>query len=229
MPNQEYRNALATHFHRLTGISRQDIFGDADFEQRPINLPSDSSTMFAGYVGTGYVPGKGYLLLAINPGGGGDAYTQRIPEDEVFYPLLHDFKAANEGSKVRAFEAINAAFMLIVKEWNLWRILRPTLDAAGIRIDEVAYMNVVPYRTRGDKKPRVAARRASWNQVVEPTLALLEPRAIISLGKKAGSVIDELMEGEVLTYCVTRTIGDSYISEDAKTVHERMRAELRTK
>ena len=30
--------------------------------------------MFAGYVGPGYKPGVGLLLVAINPGGGGDAY-----------------------------------------------------------------------------------------------------------------------------------------------------------
>ena len=135
MSDQSYRKTLATHFHRLTGISRQDIFGDADSAQRPINLPEDYSTMFAGYVGTGYVPGQGFLFLAINPGGGGDTYTQRIPEDEVFYPLLHDFKAANEDSDVYAFEAINTAFVPIVKGWNLWRILEPTLDAAGAGID----------------------------------------------------------------------------------------------
>lgn len=227
MSDQSYRKILATHFHRLTGISRQDIFGDAESAQRPINLPEDNSTMFAGYVGTGYVPGKGFLFLAINPGGGGDTYTQRIPEDEVFYPLLHDFKVANEESDVYAFEAINTAFVPIVKGWNLWRILEPTLDAAGAGIDEVAYMNIVPYRTRGDKMPPVASRRTSWNQIVEPTLELLKPRAIITLGKKAGSIVNALMEDELPTYCVPRTIGDSYISEDAERTHKQLRNEIR--
>jgi hypothetical protein len=226
MPEQNYRKTVAIHFHQLTQISRHDIFGDTDLVRRPINLPEDNSTMFAGYVGHDYKPGLGLLFLAINPGGGGDAYTRRIPEDDIFYPLLQNFKAASARSAVEAFESINSAFVPIVKGWNLWRILGPTLDAAGACIDEVAYMNVVPYRTRGDKMPPVAIRRTAWSQIVEPTLALLEPRAIITLGKKAGSVVDALMKDELPTYCVPRTIGDSYISEDAERVHRQLRKEI---
>jgi hypothetical protein len=223
---QDSRKSLAAHFHDFTGISRQEIFGDADTKLRPINLPTDNATMFAGYVGNSYLPGQGLLLLAINPGGGGDAYTQRNSEDEVFYPLLHAFKAANDDSVLGAFETVNEAFDPIVRGWNLWRILGPTLGAAGVNIHEVAYMNVVPYRTRGDKMPPVAARRASWEKIIEPTLNLLAPKAIITLGKKAGSVVDALMQGDVPVYCVPRTIGDSYISEQAKVVHETLRSEL---
>jgi hypothetical protein len=221
-----YRESLAAHFNHLTTISRQDIFGDADTLLRPINLPKDSSTMFAGYVGNKYVPRQGLLLLAINPGGGGDKYDRRIPEDDVFYPLLHEFKSANQENVVATFEAINRAFVPIVTSWNLWRILGSTLEAAGASIEEIAYMNVVPYRTRNDKMPPIEARRTSWARIVRPTLGLLEPRAIITLGKKAGSIVDTLMEDVLPTYCVPRTIGDSYISEDAKKVHQQLRKEI---
>lgn len=224
---QDSRKSLAVHFQGLTGISRKDIFGDADTKLRPLNLPADNDTMFAGYVGSGYLHRSGLLLLGINPGGGGDADTRRIPEDEVFYPLLHAFKAANDDRVSGAFEAVNEAFVPIVKRWKLWRILGPTLDAAGVNITEVAYMNVVPYRTRGNNMPPVAARRASWEQIVEPTLNILAPRTIITLGKKAGSVVDALLQTDVKVYCVPRTRGDSYISEQAKEVHEKLRNEFR--
>lgn len=226
MPNQSYRATLASHFYRLTGISRIDVFGDADSNYRPINLPEDNATMFAGYVGRDYTPGKGLLFLAINPGGGGDAYTVRIPEDEVFYPLLHKFQAADRSRVLETFEAVNSAFVPIVKGWNLWRILGPTLDAANVNIDEVVYMNVVPYRTRENKMPPVAARRPAWSKIVQPTLEIVDPRAIITLGKKAGSVVDALLESKLTTYCVPRTIGDTYLSEGAMQIHAKMRAEL---
>jgi hypothetical protein len=217
------RETLASHFHRIANISRAEIFGASDAELRPTNLPDDANTMFAGYVGINYRKGRGLLLLAINPGGGGDAYTQRTPEDGAFYPLLVQLKTSSPEKSCEAFDRINNAFVGIVQRWNLWRVLQPTLEAAGRSIDEVAYMNVVPYRTRGDKMPPIAARRWAWAQIVGPTIQLLEPRAIIALGKKAGSVVDALLPKGITLYCVPRTIGDTYLSTDALKVHERIR------
>jgi hypothetical protein len=211
------RSILAKHFQSLTAITREAVFGSADASIRPINLPDDAATMFAGYVGTRYERGKGVLLLAINPGGGGDAYTARIPADEVFYPLLLAFKSSNADPD-KAFERVNASFAQIVQTWNLWRILGPTLEAAGLNLDEVAYMNVVPYRTRQDKMPPTSARRVAWDRIAAPTIELLDPRALISLGKKAGSVVDSLCRDDRKRYCVPRTIGDTYISDEARAV-----------
>ncbi len=220
------RETLASHFHDLVQISRNDIFGTSDVKCSPINLPIDTGTMFAGYVGERYEPGRGLLLLAINPGGGGDKYTKRTPEDEVFFPLLIDFKSTKGAGVQKAFERVNESFVPIVKRWNLWGILEPTLEAAGKTIEDVAYMNVVPYRTRGDRMPPTAARKAAWNLIVEPTLAILKPWAVVTLGKKAGEVVDKLYTSERHLYCVPRTIGDSWISEEALAVHERMRSAL---
>jgi hypothetical protein len=211
------RSALASHFQALSAVSRDIIFGSDEASTRPINLLEDAATMFAGYVGTRYEPSKGVLLLAINPGGGGDAYATRIAADEVFYPLLVAFKSSNSDVQ-GTFERVNASFVQIVKTWNLWRILGPTLDAIGLQLDQVAYMNVVPYRTRQDKLPSALARRVAWDRIVAPTIELLDPKALVSLGKKAGSVVDSLSRDGRKQYCVPRTNGDTYISDDARTV-----------
>ncbi|MBX7134183.1 MAG: hypothetical protein K1X67_16040 [Fimbriimonadaceae bacterium] len=221
-----HRPAIAAQLHVNTQISRQDIFGLAEAQCRPMHLPGDSATMFAGFVGTRYTPGEGIVLLAINPGGGGDAYTERTAEDRVFFPLLERFKAARGHAVPSAFEAVNQAFAPIVRGWNLWRILGPTLEAAGLTLEEVAYMNLVPYRTRGDKMPPVAAQQAAWTRIIQPTLGVLEPRAIVTLGKKAGSVVDRFHAGGLHAYCVPRTIGDTRISDEARAVHAQMRREL---
>jgi hypothetical protein len=227
-PNVADRLDLAKHFHVVVKIPRERIFGSADEGCRPINLPDDAKTMFAGYVGEQFTPGHGLLLLAINPGGGGDKYVRRTPEDEIFYPLLAAFKAAAPSQILESFERINGAFPPIVRGWNLWRILGPTLNAAGRSLDEVAYMNVVPYRTRGDKLPPTAARRAAWDLIVKPTLGVLKPRAIVTLGKKAESVITALSSSttRVQRFCVPRTIGDSYVSPEAESEFARMRLQL---
>ena len=220
------RVAIAQHFHRLAAIPREEIFGPDEPSTRPLNLPSDATTMFAGYVGKRYTPGQGIVILGINPGGGGDAYVARTAEDELFYPTLAEFKGAQSQHVLTAFERVNEAFVSIVQAWNLWRILAPTLEAAGRDISEAVYMNVIPYRTRGDKLPTAEARHSAWNKVVAPTLALLLPRAIVTLGKKAGAIVDALAPRHLERYCVPRTIGDSYVSEQARAVHEQMKTAL---
>ena len=163
----------------------------------------------------------------MNPGGGGDAYRNRTAADEVFVPLLADFRAADRHEVVEAFELINDAFVRIVKGWNLWRILSPTLEAACFPIDEIVFINIVPYRTRNDGMPPVAARKTAWDRIVAPSLDLLMPRAVIAMGKKAGHVVERFHSGREPVYCVPRTNGDRYVSEEADRVHQKMRRELR--
>ena len=55
-------------------------------------------------------------------------------------------------------------------------------------------------------------------RIVAPTIELLDPKALVSLGKKAGSVVDSLCRDDRKRYCVPRTIGDTYISDGAKVV-----------
>jgi hypothetical protein len=222
------RREIAECWHDWVGISRKEIFGSVDERCTPKHLLHDAATMFAGYVGADYRPGVGLLLLAINPGGGGDAYENRTAEDQMFIPLLTRFKQAGHRERLESFECVNAAFSNIVKGWKIWTILKPTLDAAGVEIEAVAYMNIVPYRTRGNRMPPVMARERAWKRVVEPSLDLLAPRAIVAMGKKAGDVLNRRHAGDRPVYCVPRTNGDRYVSDAAKFVHERMKSELRS-
>ena len=185
-----FRREICKLWHDSVQIEREVIFGPCDAKYRPLHLADDANTMFAGFVGRRYRSGAGILLLAINPGGGGDAYRSRTGEDEHFYPLLRAFKRATPEHALEAFERVNDTFAEIVSHWNVWKIIKPTLKAAGKALDEVAFMNLVPYRTRADKTPPVAARRTAVKRIVEPTIDLLVPRAIVALGKKAGKIQD---------------------------------------
>ena len=122
------------------------------------------------------------------------------------------------------FARINEEFASVLPRWNLWRILKPTLDAAGVGLHEVAYLNAVPYRTRGDAMPKAHARDAAWRLVTGPTLDALRPGLLVALGKKAGDIMARLHRGEARTECVPRTIGDSYVSDDAPAMLEQIAA-----
>lgn len=217
-----FRNQICERFHANSRISRQTIFGVKD--PVPLNLVDDARTMFAGAVGRNYQPG-GVVLLAINPGGGGDAYVRRTVADETLYPLLQRFRDAGESAAVTdAFEEINSLFLPSLRSWNVWRIMQPCLEAAGVDLSQAAYMNAVPYRTRKDRTPSVAAKRAAWQMVTSPALDVLQPRMIIALGMKAGDVLKRFYSGPAKGLVVPRTIGDTYVSQGAEEVLARMRA-----
>ena len=220
-----FRSEICELWHDCVQIEREGIFGPHEPKCRPLHLADDADTMFAGYVGRRYRIGAGILLLAINPGGGGDAYRSRTREDGQFYPLLRSFKHAAPEEAVETFERVNETFAAMVKRWNVWKIVEPALDAAGVALDEAAYMNLVPYRTRADKMPPVAARRAALTRIVEPTIDLLAPRVIVALGKKAGTIRD-IWHPDIPVYCVRRTIGDSYVHAEALQTFAEMRHAL---
>lgn len=215
------RAQLAARFQTNSRIRRSAIFGPND--PIPLNLAEDARTMFAGAVGPDYRPG-GLVLMAINPGGGGDAYTRRTPADERLYPLLQRFRDAYPAHALDAFEAINTLFLPLLKTWNVWRIVQPCLEAAGVDLFQAAYLNAVPYRTREDKVPSVAAKQAAWRLATGPALDVLQPGTIVALGKKAGDVLERFHDGGPQRFVVPRTIGDSYLSAAAMDVLAQVRA-----
>lgn len=211
----EFRSAIAARFHANAQVPRSAIFGHDD--PLPLNLPEDAHTMFAGFVGTGYAPG-GTVLVAINPGGGGDAYTHRRPADEQLYPVLAAFRDAVGAAVPEKFEEINRVFPPLFATWPIRRIVGPCLEAAGARLDDIAYLNVVPYRTREDRAPKVSALRAAWREVTGPTLEVLRPTRVIALGKKAGDALQRFPLPSGTLHVVPRTIGDTYVSDAAQMV-----------
>ena len=158
------RRTIADHWRSCVRISREEVFGSDDGKHAPRHLQDDAATMFAGYVGVDWKPAVGLLLLAINPGGGGDAYESRTSEDQKFIPLLTRFKETEPSEVLESFELVNRAFMRIVKGWGIWKILDPTLNAAGVALEDVAYLNIVPYRTRNNQMPPAAARERAWKE-----------------------------------------------------------------
>lgn len=216
------RTQLATRFQTNSRIPRSAVFGPND--PVPLNLAEDARTMFAGAVGPDYRSG-GVALLAINPGGGGDAYTRRTPADERLYPTLQRFRDAQDPAlTLDTFEAVNTLFLPLLKTWNIWRIVQPCLEAAGVELPQAAYLNAVPYRTRGDQTPSVGAKQAAWRLATGPALDALQPGMIVALGKKAGDVLTRFYQGRARCFVVPRTIGDSYLSAAAMEVLVQVRA-----
>ena len=196
MSDLAFRSKLAGEARRLTAISRAAIFGPAEPQSRPLNLQADAALMFPGYVGRRYGPGEP-VLLAINPGGGKDGYKIRTRADDHFYPLMEAFHWCAANELLERYEAMNAGWITNMRIWNLRRIIEPALDALGCTVDQVAFLNAVPYRTREDRMPSAHSRRQAWARVTEPLLQLLRPGVIVALGQKAGDVLDQHYQGSL--------------------------------
>ena len=160
-------NARAQLIERLwlnTQISREQIFGSAD--RLPHGGRSDARDMWPGYVGPKYRPG-GLVLVANFPAGGTVAYadTARAARDGPFYELISAFKRANSVSRAAAFEALNRHVAETLPQWGIYRIVRVVLEAAGVSLDEVAYINLVPYRIADNNSPTREGRESRLGQV----------------------------------------------------------------
>lgn len=213
----------ADAFHKAASISRATLYGSQCDRQLPAHLQSDARVPFLGFCGPCYRSG-GVVVLAINPGGGGDTYSTRTSQDSELIPLIERF-VASSGAQLRpAFERMCASYAAQVQTWNLWRILQPTLQAACIRLEHSCYLNVFPYRTAKDALPAVSARQTAWREVISPLLTQLNPSIVIALGKKAGRIAQALHIEPPRLFVVPRTIGDTYISQDARAVLDAIRA-----
>ena len=209
-------NARAQLIERLwlnTQISREQIFGSAD--RLPHGARSDARDMWAGYVGPRYRPG-GLVLVARYPAGGTVAYptTARAARDESFYELISAFKRANSVSRAAAFEALNRhVAKALLPQWKIYKIVRVVLEAAGVSLDEVAYINLVPYQIADNKTPSANVVKAAWAECTAPALAALQPGMVAALGKASGR--DLAARSVAPLYVFRRTNGDTYVHPEA--------------
>jgi hypothetical protein len=192
-------------------IDRAEVFFPAD-SQLPVSEPQDAMIPQIGFIGNDYRTG-GDILLGINPGGGGDAY-RRTAKDSLVLPMIAALRT--EEASLEAAKATFGQYAANMRTWNLWRIVEPVLDACGRSQSEVVYLNWCPFRTRGDAMPHAPAMRRCFETYLAPIIAKLAPGRVIALGKKVGNWAVKVPFGDVPRFVVPRTIGDSYLSAEAR-------------
>ena len=215
------RRAIVAAFHGSSRLRRSDIF--ADDKLMPITAVEDASTAAPGWVGQTWIGGT--LLVGINPGGGGDNY-RRNPSDDELYNCARAFREAkSEETQSKAFESLSTKWIQIQQTHSIWRIIEPILAATSESVDETAFMNILPFRTRMDALPPRAILRAAWEKAARPQISALKPKRVIALGKKAWVVITQFeMPTPADVILFKRGIGDSYIPVESLEVLTRLKA-----
>lgn len=206
-------NQIVEAYHNTALLERSAIFSDTRL--MPVTRPEDAAIAAPGWVGKQWHSG-GTLLMAINPGGGGDAYRLN-PMDERLYGLFRTFKSAPADQREEALAALSTAWIEIQKTHNIYRLIRPIMEALDAGNEDLAFLNVLPFRTRQDKPAGSAILRQAWNVATSHQVAALRPSRIIALGRKAFDALTAV--GATKTYQVVylkRAIGDSHITPEAQ-------------
>lgn len=216
-------NTLAAAFHATANVRREDIF--RDHRLQPIRCLDDARTSAPGWVGSNWMPG-GTVLMGINPGGGGDNYRINSHDTEL-YALIRALRDANgEEAMGAALSALSAAWISVQATHSLNRVITAVLAAVGQNESQAAFLNVLPFRTRNDKPARKDELRRAWQSASGPQVAALQPRRIVALGCKAHDALLSVgadQDHEVIL--IKRSIGDKVITQHAKAVLQRLRAE----
>jgi len=165
-----------------------------------------------GYVGVRYRPG-GILLLGQNPGndpiGKGES-----AEDLQQYALLHRLKDAPAAAAV-ARELMAALAVNVMPTWPIIRnVVQPLLTKLGIGLDDIAYTNLVKFRTI-NSGIKGSIYDASWPVTLEQ-ISLLNPANIIALGVETNKQFKRLYRdrGGAHVYHIPRAIGDTRLSAE---------------
>ena len=216
-----YDTAVVDAFHNTAALSRADLFPDGKL--RPITAISDAEIAAPGWVGSDWKSGT--LLVAINPGGGGDKY-RRNPTDDELYATFRAFRAAQDfNERAKSLDKLSRTYMRVQQGHNIWRIVRPISEATGECIDELAFINILPFRTREDCLPSRPVMQNSWSKSAERQIRALKPTRIIALGRKAWDVMTRFelpTDAELILF--KRGIGDTYIPDESKAVLTKLAA-----
>ena len=148
------RSEIAELWRHSARLTRADIFGPDD-PLRPVyenrgNLDWQVDVAAVGMVGTGYRPG-GLAILSINPAGGSPTSRTDFLSDRMYEGFKHLRNAAKGRHALAAFEESNKAFITSMQSWgSMTRYLEQIRKAMNWDYEDIAYLYVVPFRTRGD-------------------------------------------------------------------------------
>lgn len=214
--------AVVEAFQLTARLSRDDVFSDDRL--MPIVAVDHARMAAPGWVGADWRAG-GVVLMAINPGGGGDAY-RRNPTDDQLYACISTFRDASPETRFEALARLSSTFIELQRTHNIRRVVDPVLAAVRSRHADAAFLNVLPFRTRGDRPARSGELRRAWDLATSRQLAALAPGRVIALGRKAyDALISVGADRAHDIILIKRTIGDSSLSQQAREVIAKLEAE----
>ena len=151
-------------------ILRDDLF----------NLPQP------GYVGVNY-ESRRVLLLGQNPGVSPERFRQ---QDQTYAEAL---AAVADMPGPESMQRLQCVLEDIIPTWPVQNKYFP-LDECGLRLSEIAYLNVVRCRTKGNTAPSSTMVANCTERHFTSWLDLLQPRVVVCIGKWAHDRVGRLLD-----------------------------------
>jgi hypothetical protein len=215
-------NQLALLWRRILRRDPQALF--APHNGRLLRRHDGDDLAQPGFVGRHYTAG-GLVFVSMNPGGGERA--GRGPGDRVLYQALRTLRDSTGEGILPAFESL---IDLLEKGMPNGRIfcnfVRPVLEYAGVRFSDVAYLNLLKWRTQSSRGLK-ELYEISWRDHVMEQVSLLEPRLVVAIGVSAGKAWSCHYGGSTHLETIPRVVG-SNIGNEGRRALSGIRAWLAT-
>lgn len=211
------RESIAQAFRAAVWVRREQLFeGDKGI---PVSLADSSHTPYLGWVGRNYSGGT--VFIAKNPGGGGDSQGEPTALDLEVQRRLYALWDDTNTPPVELLEGATRAFHTQLPTIGMGVLLGRVLTRLGETLDDVAFFNVCPYRTRNDESLSTSTQKKSLELVAKPLVRALQPDTLIYLGVGVGREASKTLNAR-WTYVVPRAINDKQLKADAVPVLEVM-------
>jgi hypothetical protein len=214
------KEGVSRAFRTALQVSRAELF-DAE-RGLPVSLADSIHTPYLGWMGQRYSGGT--VLIGKNPGGGGDSQMAATGFDLRVERELKALRDAPSGEALQHLAQLTRTFHEQLPTIGMGVLLNRVLAATGETLDDVAFFNICPYRTRNDDSLSSATQRKSRELVAGPLLKALKPDTIIYLGVGAGREAAKTLNAR-WTYVLPRAINDKQLKAEAVPVLEQIKAD----
>lgn len=174
------RSSIALAWKSVLQISRAALIPREELV--PEVLPDAIQTPYLGWVGENWRGGT--LVLARNPGGGGDSQHEPQWHDAAVQRALLVLRDGPADSALANLDALAAAYHQQAPHIGMGRLLERIVSRLGEQRRDIAFLNALPYRTRKDEHASAAEMRRCMELVVAPLLERLRPDTVVVLGSQ---------------------------------------------
>ena len=168
---------------------------------------------FIGYIGKRYQDSKIKVLMM----GKSNAESNNPPSDKRINESFKYFKKAENDFDL-FYKRYSDTYTEEMKNWNIYsKVVHPFLIKTGLTIEDIAYVNAVPFRYVG--QPKKAHYHEIFPEFTNKFITIVKPDLLIPLGRDKGVFNGDLIKRNYLAIDfeleihsgITRTSGDSYL------------------
>jgi hypothetical protein len=192
-------------FQQRARLSRGQLGVDGP-KLRLISATQHVDIAVPGYVGSEYRSG-GLCLISVNPAGGKDDYSPSAGDQLIYQAAARFSSAETANDSSPSLETLGTSFVSAMPFWGAhWGHVRNIISAADVDLRSIAYVYLVPFRTRGDAGSSLPvpvlqnARRHGFFDLLDA----LEPALVITMDRPSQKAAEQWSDrhgnAEVLYY-----------------------------